>query len=118
MAIIQVHPHCYKVWATSGEEQEAAKKGFIEKIKMLEGELHSKPYFGGERLGFLDIAFLPFYSWFYTYETFGWFSIEAECRKLVVWGTRCMQEEFVKNAPPHPHKLYDIVVEYKKKFGL
>ncbi|KAJ9672819.1 hypothetical protein PVL29_026167 [Vitis rotundifolia] len=113
-----VHPSSYKVWAANGEVQEAGKKEFIDRIKMLEGELKSNPYFGGETLGFLDIAFLPLYYWFHTLETFGKFSIEAECPKLVAWGKRCMEEEFVCASLPHPHKVYDLVVEYKKKMGI
>ncbi|KAK9937626.1 hypothetical protein M0R45_014404 [Rubus argutus] len=52
-----------KIWTTKGEEQEAAKKGFLHSIKLLEGELGDKPYFGGETLGFVDVALVPFYSW-------------------------------------------------------
>ena len=70
------------MWAANGEEEEGGKKAFIDGIKLLEGELKSNPYFGGETLGFLDIAFLPLYYWFHTFETFGKFSIEAECPKL------------------------------------
>nr|CAN63451.1 hypothetical protein VITISV_001801 [Vitis vinifera] len=113
-----VYPPSDKVWAANGEEQEAGKKEFIDGIKLLEGELKSNPYFGGETLGFLDIAFLPLYCWFHTFETFGKFSIEAECPKLVAWGKGCMEEEFVYASLPHPHKLYDMAVEYKKKLGI
>ncbi|RVW69097.1 Glutathione S-transferase U25 [Vitis vinifera] len=83
-----VYPPSDKVWAANGEEEEGGKKAFIDGIKLLEGELKSNPYFGGETLGFLDIAFLPLYYWFHTFETFGKFSIEAECPKLVAWGER------------------------------
>ena len=76
------------MWTANGEEQEAGKKEFIARIKLLEGELKSNPYFGGETLDFLDIAFLPLYYWFHTFETFGKFSIEAECPKLAAWGKR------------------------------
>ncbi|KAM1234636.1 hypothetical protein ACFX2J_004191 [Malus domestica] len=50
-----------------GEEHEAAKKEFIEILKQLEGELGDKPYFGGERFGFLDIALIGFYNYFYVF---------------------------------------------------
>ncbi|RVW79419.1 putative glutathione S-transferase parA [Vitis vinifera] len=84
-----VYPSCYNVWAANGEVQEAGKKEFIDRIKMLEGELKSNPYFG--------------------------FSIEAECPKLVAWGKRCMEEEFVYTSLPHPHKVYDLVVDYREE---
>ncbi|KAH1063732.1 hypothetical protein J1N35_028719 [Gossypium stocksii] len=60
-----------KVWTTKGEEQEAAKKEFIECLKLLEGELGNKDYFGGENLGYVDVVLVPFYSWFYAYEKCG-----------------------------------------------
>lgn len=113
-----VYPCSKKLWTAKGAEHEASKKEFLDRIKLLEGELKSYPYFGGESLGFLDIAFLPFYSRFYTFEAFGNFSIEAECPKLVAWGKRCMEEEFVSRSLPHPHKIYDLVVEFTKKVGI
>ena len=116
--MIQVYPCSKKLWTAKGEEQEAGKKEFVDRIKLLEGELKSYPYFGGESLGFLDIAFLPFYCWFYTFEAFGNLSIEVECPKLVAWGKRCMEEEFVSRSLPHQHKIYDLVVEFTKKVGI
>ncbi|KAK4714080.1 hypothetical protein R3W88_019987 [Solanum pinnatisectum] len=108
-----------RVWSGKGEDQEEAKKEFIEIFKTLEGELGDKTYFGGdENLGFVDVALVPFTSWFYSYETCANFSIEAECPKLVAWAKRCMQIECVSNSLPHPHKIYAYVLELKNKFGL
>ncbi|KAF8413558.1 hypothetical protein HHK36_001549 [Tetracentron sinense] len=84
-----------KVWTCKGEEKEAGKTELIECLKLLEGELGDKPYFGGENMRIVDVALVPFYSWFYSYETCGNFSIEAECPKLVAWAKRCMQKESV-----------------------
>ncbi|KAM7492461.1 hypothetical protein LguiA_035382 [Lonicera macranthoides] len=73
-----------KLWRTNGEKLEEAKIEFIESLKPLEGNLgDNKPYFGGETFGFLDIAFVPFYCWFYVYETFGNFTIEPHCPMLI-----------------------------------
>ncbi|KAI9385993.1 hypothetical protein POPTR_011G140501v4 [Populus trichocarpa] len=76
--ILLIKRNLTKIWTTKGEELEAAKKGFFECLKLLEGELGEKPYFGGETLGYVDIAFLPFCCGFSTYETIGNFSIEAQ----------------------------------------
>ncbi|XWS27471.1 hypothetical protein CRYUN_Cryun26dG0117900 [Craigia yunnanensis] len=57
-----------KIWTPKGEEQATTKKEFIESLKLLEGKLGDKPYFGGENLGYVDVALVPFYSWFYAYE--------------------------------------------------
>ncbi|KAF9588994.1 hypothetical protein IFM89_017673 [Coptis chinensis] len=107
-----------RVWMTKGEEQEAAKKEFIESLKLLENELGDKPYFGGESLGYLDVALVPFYSWFYSYETCGKFNIEAECPKLVAWAKRCMENESVSKSLPEQEKVYGFVLKLKKVYGI
>ncbi|KAA8524948.1 hypothetical protein F0562_011414 [Nyssa sinensis] len=107
-----------RILLTKGEEQEAAKKDFIECLKVLEGALGDKTYFGGDKLGFVDIALIPFYSWFYAYETCGNFSIEAECPKLISWAKRCMEKESVSKSLAHPHKVNDYILQLKKKYGV
>ncbi|XP_042479233.1 probable glutathione S-transferase parA [Macadamia integrifolia] len=107
-----------RVWMSKGEEQERAKKQFIEVLLVLEGELGNKAFFGGDNLGFVDVSLIPFYSWFYAYETFGNFSIEDECPKLVAWARRCMQRETVSRSLPAQHQIYDFVLHVKKRFGL
>ncbi|KAF8391049.1 hypothetical protein HHK36_023349 [Tetracentron sinense] len=107
-----------KVCMTKGEEQVTAKKELIDCLKLMEGELGDKTYFGGENLGFVDVALLPFYRWFYTYETCGNFSIESECPTVVAWGKRCMEKESVSNSVPDQHKVYDFLLQMKKILGI
>nr|ACH87175.1 glutathione S-transferase [Camellia sinensis] len=96
------------------EEKEEGKKGFIECLKVLEGELGDKPYFGGETFGFVDIAVVTLYCW--CYETLGNFSLEQECPKLISWAKRCIEKnESVSKSLPHQHKIYDFVLDVKKK---
>ena len=104
-----------KLVTTKGEEQEAAKKEFLEIYKTLERELGEKPYFGGETFGYLDIALITFYSWFYLIETFGKFSVEAECPKIIEWAKRCLQKESVAKSLPDQKKVYELAL---KLFGL
>ncbi|CAK9160270.1 unnamed protein product [Ilex paraguariensis] len=107
-----------RVWSSKGEELEAVKKEIIQHLKLLEGELGDKPYFGGETFGFVDIGLIGFYSWFYTYETLGNFSIEAECPKLIAWAKRCMEKESVSKSLADPHKVYEFIKGIKKMLGL
>ncbi|MCD9559460.1 Glutathione S-transferase 5 [Datura stramonium] len=44
----KVYDSSRKIWATKVEEQEAGKKDFIKILKVLEGALGEKPYFGGD----------------------------------------------------------------------
>ncbi|XP_043701069.1 glutathione S-transferase U25-like [Telopea speciosissima] len=105
-------------WSTKGEEQEAAKKEFIEVLKVLEGELGDKVYFGGESFGYLDVSLVPFYSWFYSLEKCGNFSIEAECPKLIAWAKKCIERESVAKSLPDSEKVYNLVLQFRKKMGL
>ncbi|KAK4846651.1 hypothetical protein QYF36_020296 [Acer negundo] len=107
-----------RVWTGKGEDQEVAKKELIELLNTMGGELGDKHFFGGNTIGFVDVALVPFTSWFYTYETWGNFSIEAECPKLIEWAKRCLEKESVANSLPRPHKIYEYSFELKKKLGI
>ncbi|KAA8526675.1 hypothetical protein F0562_008122 [Nyssa sinensis] len=104
-----------RIWSRKGEEQETAKKDFIECLKVLEGVLGDEPYFGGKTFGFLDIALVTFSTWFYTYETCANFSVEVECPKLIEWVKRCMEKESVSKSLPDPHKVFDFLVIWSKR---
>ncbi|KAG5255214.1 glutathione S-transferase [Salix suchowensis] len=97
-----------KTWTKKGQELEAGKNGLIESLKLLEGELGDKPYFEGDKLGYVDVALIPFYSWFHGYETFANFSIEAQC----------MQNESVSKSLADPQEVYVFLMELRKKLGL
>ncbi|KAF8391059.1 hypothetical protein HHK36_023359 [Tetracentron sinense] len=107
-----------KIWMNKGEEQEPGKKELMESLKLLEGELGEKPYFGGENFGFVDVALLPLYSWFYAYETYGNFSIEAEFAKLVAWAKRCMERESVLNSLPDKDGVCKYCLNGRKSAGI
>ncbi|KAG6735964.1 hypothetical protein POTOM_061350 [Populus tomentosa] len=79
------------LWARKGERQ-AAKKSLVESFRALEGELGDKPYFGGESFGLIDIALIPFFSFFYAFETLGRFSMEEECPEIMWHGLRDAQK--------------------------
>ncbi|KAL9432916.1 hypothetical protein AB3S75_027851 [Citrus x aurantiifolia] len=104
-----------KTWTTVGEEQEAAKKEFFEALKTLEGQLGDKPFFGGDNFGYLDLSLIPFY---YTYETFGKSSVEAECPKFKAWVKRCLQRETIAKALPNEKKVLEHASGMRKNLVL
>ncbi|KEH38378.1 Glutathione S-transferase 3 [Medicago truncatula] len=107
-----------KMWLSKGEEHEEGKKELISIFKTLEETLGDKPFYGGATFGFLDIGLIPFYSWFYAYETYGNFKMEVECPKLMAWAKRCLEKESVSKTLPDQMKVYDFVVSMKKSLGL
>ncbi|CAK7327707.1 unnamed protein product [Dovyalis caffra] len=116
---LQFFPNAQMLWARKGERQEAAKKGLIENFKVLEGELGEKTYFGGESFGLIDIALIPFFSFFYAFEILGKFSMEGECPNIVGWAKRCLQRETVSKSIVHDqHKAYEFVLELMARHGV
>ncbi|XP_018502664.2 probable glutathione S-transferase [Pyrus x bretschneideri] len=107
-----------KLGTTKGEEYDAAKKDFLDCIGVLEGELGDKTFFGGETLGFVDVALIPFYSWFLVYEKSGNFSVEAEHPKFIAWVKRCMEKESVSKSLPEQERVYDFTMLIRKKLGI
>ncbi|KAK6122403.1 hypothetical protein DH2020_043845 [Rehmannia glutinosa] len=106
-------------WHKTKEELEEAEKEMIDCLKLLEQELGDKPYFGGERLGYLDIVLGGFCSWFCAIDLgFGNISIDAECSKLMEWTKRCMERESFSKSLEEPHKLHDFVVQMRERWGL
>ncbi|CAA7036995.1 unnamed protein product [Microthlaspi erraticum] len=103
-----------KVWASRGEEHEAGTKEFIELLKTLEAELGDKPYFGGDRFGYVDIGLIRFYTMFPAYDKFGNLSIESECPKLIAWGNKCLQRESVAESLPESDKVTIFISEFRK----
>ncbi|XP_027329246.1 glutathione S-transferase 3-like [Abrus precatorius] len=89
----KVHQVAKKIWTGKVDEHEKEKKELIENLKQLEEVLGDKPYFGGDTFGFLDVAFIPFYKWFSTYEKVG--KLKLDSPKLIAWGIRCLQRESV-----------------------
>ncbi|KAM3732239.1 hypothetical protein ACB098_11G045100 [Castanea mollissima] len=114
----KVYQVSMKVWTTKGEELEATKKEFLETYKILEGELGDKPYFGGERFGYVDLTLIPFYTWFYSVETIGGFKIEAQCSKIVAWAKRCMQKVTIVKTLPDQKKVYVLLGQFRKRLRL
>ncbi|XP_074310154.1 glutathione S-transferase U19-like [Silene latifolia] len=103
-----------RIWKSKGEEQEVAKKEFIEHLKVLEQQLGDKPYFGGDTFGYVDVSLIPFYTWFHILENAGNFKFEESNPKIIEWAKRCVQRESVAKTLPDENKLYEFIQEYRK----
>ncbi|MFY2203384.1 glutathione S-transferase, partial [Escherichia coli] len=107
-----------KLWKLKGEAQEEAKKEFLGLVRLLEEQLGDKEFFGGESFGYVDIALVPFASWFYAYEKCAGFSMEEECPTLMAWVKRCMGRESVAKTLPDPKKVLEFVCALKEYYGI
>ncbi|CAN0891159.1 Probable glutathione S-transferase [Linum grandiflorum] len=116
--IDQIFEYGRKIWLKAGEEKEEGKKELIKSLKLMETQLGDKPFFGGEEFGYVDITFIPYYSWFHTYEQLGNISIESECPGLIEWAKRCMKRDSVSKSLADPVELYDFVLTVRKKLGI
>ncbi|KAF1884828.1 hypothetical protein Lal_00028715 [Lupinus albus] len=113
----KVHGVAFKIWTGKKGDHEAEKKELIENLKYLENFLGDKSYFGGENFGFVDIAMIPFYKWLSTYEKIG--NFKFDCPKIIAWGERCLQNvESVSKFVSDEKDVYELVKDYRKKFGL
>ncbi|KAK1308036.1 putative glutathione S-transferase parC [Acorus calamus] len=107
------------LWRCKGEaEREKAKEDYISNLKLLEGELGDAPFFGGDALGFVDVALVPFTNLFYTMQRLGGFSVESECPALAAWAERCKRRESVAKSVAEPVEVYEFVMALKKKYGV
>ncbi|XAR59354.1 Glutathione transferase [Bertholletia excelsa] len=104
-----------KFLKSKGESKEEARKELIADLKKLEEVLGDEVYFGGDKFGFLDLAFIPYSSMFYGYEAYGNFSLEDECPKLSAWVKRCIARESVSKILPDSLKMYEV---HKKFYGI
>ncbi|XP_073060537.1 glutathione transferase GST 23-like [Primulina eburnea] len=53
----KVMPSIWRVFISQGKEQEEAVTSAVENLKLLEDQLKGKKFFGGDTIGYLDIAF-------------------------------------------------------------
>ena len=90
---------------------------FVDCLQVLADQLGDKPYFGGDNLGYMDVALVPFYSWLEVYETFGNFKIESSF-KLITWAKRCLQRESVSKSLPEQLKVFDFISTLRKRLDI
>ncbi|KAL3576610.1 hypothetical protein D5086_021893 [Populus alba] len=114
----KIYPIGRNLWASKGELKESSKKDLIQCFKILEEELGDKLYFGDESFGYIDMALIPFYSFFYTFETLGNLCMAAEFPKLVEWGERCLRKESVSKSLCDQKEVYEVVLQIKQKLGI
>ncbi|KAF2323337.1 hypothetical protein GH714_034719 [Hevea brasiliensis] len=111
----KIYPNGRMLWTSEGEVKETYTKNLIQSFQTLEKELGNKPFFAGESFGYVDMALIPFYSMFYTYESQGNFSATVDCPGIVEWAGRCLEKETVSKSISDPQKLHEAIMEMIEK---
>lgn len=107
------------MYTTKGDEHEVSRKEFINCLKLLEGKLGDKTYFGGDMFSYIDLSLIPFHSWFQVYEIYGNLNLEHECPKLIAWAKRCLEnKESVSNTLPDMSKIFGLAQSWRRRFEL
>lgn len=101
------------VWGATvaqGEEKEKAVGAALESLALLEKEIQGKKYFGGEKIGYLDIAAGCMSLWFSVLEELGEMELLNAERfpSLHEWSQNFLQTSPVKDCIPSRES----VVEY------
>ncbi|KAF7075066.1 hypothetical protein CFC21_079870 [Triticum aestivum] len=107
-----------RFWADYVDKKAQARAEMLDILKTLDGALGDKPFFGGDKFGFVDAAFAPFTAWFHSYERYGEFSLPEVAPKIAAWAKRCGERESVAKSLYSPDKVYDFIGLLKKKYGI
>ncbi|XP_038990139.1 glutathione transferase GST 23-like isoform X2 [Phoenix dactylifera] len=114
----KITPPTYAVFCTTGEQQQKALQEAQESFKTLEVALKDKKFFGGEKIGFVDIAagWLP--CWVRMIEEIVGISIVNENIHPLInaWFDNFLALELVKGSLPPKDKLYALNKARREQF--
>ncbi|KAM0924793.1 hypothetical protein ACQ4PT_004715 [Festuca glaucescens] len=108
-----------RLYMVKGEPQTPENVEMAEILKTLEGELGANEFFGGEHgFGFLDVALVPFATWFESFDRLWGVGMAEVAPKLAAWAARCMERESVSKNVFSPEKVYEFIGEMRKDLGI
>ncbi|CAN1846598.1 Glutathione S-transferase U8 [Linum perenne] len=99
-----VLPTAFKAVVGKDKEREDALEEFSQQITFLEGELKGKEYFGGERIGFVDIAAFFILHWIDVMQPSLQVVTEEKIPGLVKWMRNLLTVDAVKKTLPPREK--------------
>ena len=109
---MQWFPSIKTIGIAQGEDARKAAIAEVEKgLALLEEAFgkysKGKPFFGGDQIGYLDIAFGSFLAWLRVTEKFNGINLlsEAKTPALVNWADRFCSDAAVKDVMPDTEKL-------------
>ncbi|KZV23272.1 putative glutathione S-transferase-like [Dorcoceras hygrometricum] len=112
-------PACMKAFLSEGEEQVKAKEEVQELLKFLDNELNGKKFFGGERIGFVDIAGNVLAYWCVIIAELVGIELITDDKfpHLCTWMEVYLNSSFIKEHMPDREKLADSLRARFQKTG-
>ncbi|KAB1203298.1 Glutathione S-transferase U8 [Morella rubra] len=104
-------------WGADQKEREKAVEEVKEQLQFLEDELNEKRFFGGEKIGFVDIVGNIIAFWFGVYEeASGADQVmpKEKFPKLCKWANEIVSHSVIKESLPPRDKM---IAYYRKVFG-
>ncbi|PKA64803.1 Glutathione transferase GST 23 [Apostasia shenzhenica] len=104
----RILPATFSVYSGTGEELRKAVEELQEALKTLEGALGGKKFFGGEEIGYLDIAVGWLAYWIPMIEELAGVTVVSRenFQAIHEWFERFLEEEAVKEKLPPKEKMY------------
>ncbi|KAM0890074.1 hypothetical protein ACQ4PT_027268 [Festuca glaucescens] len=111
-------PAWVALWAAEGEGKEAAAREAKANLALLEGQLGGKRFFGGDRIGFLDLVASGFAHWLGVYEEMGGTRLLAEDGHLALWrwAREYAADATVRQCLPDREALLAAMASSKERF--
>jgi glutathione S-transferase len=107
------------LWLEEGEVRQAAAREAKANLALLEGELGGKKFFGGDGVGYLDLAASGFAQWLRVFEEMAGTRLLAEDEHpaLCRWAREYTEEATVRQCLPNREALLAALATRKESFA-
>ncbi|XVF06750.1 hypothetical protein REPUB_Repub06bG0077400 [Reevesia pubescens] len=105
-----------KAFFSTGEDQAKATESAVEALTKLEEEIRGKRFFGGEEIGFLDIAAGWMAHWLPVVEEIGGFKVMDSTKfpSINLWIKEFVQVPTIKQNLPSPNDLHNAYDAFRR----